>query len=170
MIMTKLNIPSEAAFEDADGFINAPDLAEIGQELIDDEANEIDMLTAFDIRYLWAEKATKRASKPLYATITRPGKLARHLSGGCDFVICAGADALREIEPTSDLMASILYHQLLHISLDSETGKPALRGPDVAFFHTEIKRRGLWTMELRAARMTMEQMPLPFAASMRRSA
>lgn len=157
-----IDIPGEEAFAEADGFLDAPELEEIGRELIEDDDNELAYCAQFRIVYCWQEKASKRAGKPLFGTITRPGKLARHISDGVDFVVCLGADALREIRPPRELLTSIVYHQLLHIAFDEETAKPSLRGPDVAFFFQEVERRGLWTHELKQARMQLDQMPLPF--------
>lgn len=157
-----IDIPDAGAFEDANGYLDAPEIEVIGQALIADDDNELSHCELFRIVYCWQEKASKRAGKPLYGTITRPGKLARHLSDGVDFVVCLGADALAEIRPSRELITSIVYHQLLHIAVDEETGKPSLRGPDVAFFFQEVERRGLWTHELKQARMQLDQLPLPF--------
>lgn len=165
----RIRIPTKEEFEEQEGFIDAPELAVIGRSLVDEPKNEIEFVANLDVRYCWAEKASKVAGVPMYGDIKRPGKLWRHISDGVDYVVLLGADALLEVQASTELITKVIFRQLLHIGHDQETGKLSLRGPDVSFFHKEIERSGLWTPALQEARVTLDQMPLPFERTLRAS-
>lgn len=84
--------------------------------------------------------------------------------GESEFVIWLAADHLR-LSP-AEKIANVLFHELLHIGTDPDTGDPKLVGHDLEFFFAEVSERGLWRPEMEQAHEVFTQLRLiPYEAA-----
>lgn len=156
-----IRIPNDAAFY-SQKFIEAPEISVIAEELIR-KWPEFYELSDLDIKYVWQKKGTLKAGKAVFGKCTKVSGLAEFF-GECNYVIAIAADLCRAYDFDRETMTALVYHELCHISVeeDEDTGDPILgiKGHDVEMFFDEIKRYGLWTEDLKAAKKAFEQMPL----------
>lgn len=147
-------IPESYAFEGARGFLPAADLERIATDLIAEHHQILGHLSAFSIVWLWKEKANKRGW-------TKAAKdLLGYFAEDVDFVIWLGADMLREEQFTHRQIRAQVFHELLHIALDPETGKVRVRADhDFEGYVAELEVFGPWTAELSRAKRTLDAAP-----------
>lgn len=122
-------------------FIDAPDLAAIGAQLI--EAFDLYNAETSVIKYRWKDKGTAEAT----GKCIRANGLLRHETRA-DFVIWVGAEDCLMNEFTFKQIRALLYHELLHVS-KTEKGKPAVKRHDAEVFRDELKHFGLWNASLK---------------------
>jgi hypothetical protein len=131
-------VPGSVLFDHSD-YIDAPDLEQIGEDLIA-RWPEFGFLEQVRIRYLWKAKGTSTAQ----AKCTRASGFWRWLSG-IDFVIWVGASNVRESFYTREQVDGLLYHELSHIGWDESKGEPVTREHDAEIFFREFERYGIWS-------------------------
>lgn len=153
-------IPAEETFtaQDEKDFIFDATLQEIGQRQIE-LYPEFVHLQEYNVRFAWKRRGGAIKGEPTYGSLVRGNALLRML-GNTDFVVWLAADHCREIDFGEREREALIYHQLAHSAAD-EYGKPFVQGHDLEMFTSEVERFGLWSLALRTARRTFEQVPLP---------
>lgn len=153
-------------------FQEAPDLKEIGDELIE-RYDEFERLRwamrdeGVTILYLWRKKASKNADRVKAGTLQKSAGLIKFLSHS-RYVVQIAADA--NFGATNLQMEALVYHELYHIKMEVKiVGKgedavsvpdPKVRAHDLEMFLPEVERYGLWRGDLIRAQKTFEQAPL----------
>lgn len=159
-------IPRPSSFVNKTGeqtdFLNAPDIERIANALIGTCA-DLDFLEEVRIRYRWRRKGQNKAGKIVLGYCQKLSGQLRDEMGGGDFQIVLNAEncALRDLRAWQ--LEALVYHELNHIAPpdeDDPESVPTLIGHDVEMFTAEVRRYGLWTNELRAARKAFDDLPL----------
>ena len=163
----RYRVPSLSENED---YRPAPDLVAIARQLQERHDATFAHLNECRVVYLWKREGGKSNGKETHGKCQKPSPLVKFLtggdSGGADFIIWLAADHLTNHEYTRLQVEAILFHEMLHTSLDEpeEVGKPAkakIVAHDVEAFELEVEVYGLWRLELRSMARTMAgQLPL----------
>lgn len=159
LTMPAVTAPSAALFGDAD-YLAAGDLERLADALRAEHPGHFRHLAGVGLAVLWKKKGGTARGQARLGQCQKTSGLARFW-GEADFAIWLAADHLFGAGP--DRIASALFHELLHLGTDEETGEPTLVGHDVEAFFQEVAARGLWHGALVRAREVFVQAPLPTA-------
>lgn len=158
---TTLQPPRE--FGDGHGnvldYVPAPDLAARAAHLIETRPH-LEHLAPLRIGYVWKRKGGSAKGKPKLGQCQRASGLLAHYSE-LDFVVWLAADWAVELGLTDKQLEAALYHELLHIGCDPESGEAVLVGHDVEMFRAEVEHYGLWRPAIRDVAETFQQLTLP---------
>ena len=149
--------PQESLFGDED-FIDARNLADIGQRLIQD-CEEFAHLCESTVTFLWKREGGEKQGQATLGMCVKPSGMVRHFSGAA-WVIWVAADHCATYELTRHQIESLLHHELLHASVKFDKNgepKPTVAGHDWDGFSANIKRYGLWQENLKLAARAFEQ-------------
>lgn len=146
-VRVRLSVPDDQEFVDEDQkFIASPDMRELAQELIS-EYPELYSLTRRRIDYAWKQTGGKEKGRQRLGACAKVSGVQK-LYTQADWIIWIAADNCRQLTPRQ--LEAVLYHELCHPMVD-ENDQPALVGHDAEMFFGEIRRYGLWRMDLEAA-------------------
>jgi hypothetical protein len=130
----------------------APEVEQIGKELIREHHRH---LTNVEIKYVFTDKAMRRAGKETWGTARKVGSLAAFLAGQDEndeqatfFVISISEPIWSYLTP--EKRRALVDHELCHcwVDLDSDEPKLVLLGHDLEEFVQVIQRHGLWRDEV----------------------
>lgn len=160
-----LSPPSAGAFVTPDDqpieFVAAPMLSHRAAHLLD-EYTELAHIRGLEVRYLWRGAGGKSGGSRVLGKCQRLSGLARYLSIDedipADFVIWLAADHLRDYDERT--IEAVLYHELCHIGWDDEHDKPVVLNHEFAGFLGELRRYGLYEIDLKNLGNVMRQLPL----------
>ena len=148
-------------------FIASPELQEIAHALISAHEDKFDHMKHFTLRVVWKKKRTKDAM----AKCIKTSGLVQFY-GACDFVIWLAADHLRLCEATSYQVEAVVFHELLHTSveyLEQEHGdpipRPALNPHDFEGFCDEVTEYGLYFSDMKPIAKAFLQLELDLSAA-----
>ncbi len=156
-----IQIPEKAAFLGDDGkadFIDAPDLAAIGRELVRD-CPEFEHLDGLEIVYLWKRVGGESGGQVVVGKCQKTSGLVRYFAQ-VPWLVWVAADHARDFGFGAREVEALVHHELCHAGAD-EDGLPTARGHDFDGFTANVRRYGLWHDQLRLARNAFEQLPLP---------
>lgn len=149
-------IPTPMRFDEAGtDFLAAPDLEEIGELLIA-RHERLQFLDTWSIGYVWRREGTERNGKVVLGTMSRPSGALRFYSRH-DFLVTLAADHCRNARFTERQLEALVFHELLHATVNAKGDGPALVGHDVEMFRAEIEEYGLWNLDLTLAAESFEQ-------------
>jgi hypothetical protein len=151
-----LTPPSEAAFGSED-FLPASDLERLLSRLVAEYPHRLGFLGGLRMAILWKKKGGKYRGQPVAGKAQKASGLAKFW-GEVDFTIWLAADHLRS--RTDAFIANCLYHELQHLGVDEDTGRPILLAHDAELFFSEVADRGLWKPELEQAHEVFTQLRL----------
>ncbi|MCA1615026.1 MAG: hypothetical protein LC795_15515 [Acidobacteria bacterium] len=132
-------VPEPDAF-DREEFVEAPELAEVAQELLH-RFEELSFLYDFNLRFFWKEKGGATGSKNTLGKCVKPSGLLKKYSDA-HFIVWVAADHTRH-RLTNKQMEALLFHELMHCARD-EKGRPTIRPHDFEGFAREIEVYGAW--------------------------
>ncbi|MDP9351671.1 MAG: hypothetical protein M3P51_09055 [Chloroflexota bacterium] len=153
------DIPSGAFFEDNDNpdFLPAFEPTVIAGKLIE-TCPELKHLREMSVTVLWKRKGGASAGKYTLGTCRRASGLVRHFSK-TDFIVTLSADHLYVFKFTNWQLEALIYHELLHTYVEDE--KASTVGHDCEMFFDEVRRYGVWRMDLEGAAKVFKQVELP---------
>jgi hypothetical protein len=142
-----------------DDYLPAPEIARIAAKLIAGCPDDFKHLADMAIDYRWKRRGGTRAGK---ATLGTCEKLSAEIRVYTEhrFLICLGADHLRDMRATYFQIEALVYHELLHAETD-EDGQPTLAPHDFEGFAREIQRYGLWQHDYVVAARAFAAVQLP---------
>lgn len=153
-----ITVPSESSFGN-EAFRPAPDLERLASRFMAEYPEKFAHIGNIRLAVLWKAKGGKSRGQLRLGQCAKSSGLAKYW-GENDFTIWLAADHLRG--DTQERIASVLFHELLHIGEDDDTGEVILVGHDLEFFFSEVQERGLWRSELEQAAEVFRQLPLNF--------
>lgn len=128
-------------------FIEAPDLAELAEELCD-LYEEVGLhVPHWRIHYLWRREGSVSRGKAKMGYCKKPSGELRFYSNA-DFVVVLAADYVRAMQPNLKQVKALLFHELSHVGGPSESGKPTLLPHDAEVFYAELEHFGAWAPDL----------------------
>ena len=142
------------------GWLEAPELANVGRELIGDR-EDLEHLAHASICYLWKRKAPSERGAPKPAGVTPKGGGPQGYRAGSDFFIWVAADLARQRALTRPAIVALVRHQLFHIKEHPEHGGLIIVGPDFAGFHAELEGPLPLPTWVEAAIYRQERLTLP---------
>jgi hypothetical protein len=149
-----------SATGDTENFAEAPALTKLAMHLIE-TVPEFKNLGKFKFKILWKAKGGTRAGEPRVTSTTLLGGIARY-EAGAHFLITFAADHCRNLKMTEEQYEAAMDHALCHcgnIVNDDGTEKPRIRH-GIEVFPGELKRRGLWRVDLVRINDVIQQKPL----------
>jgi len=153
-----LHVPAEDSFGN-EAFRPAPDLERLASRFMAEYPEKFKHIGNVRLAVLWKGKGGKSRGQLRLGQCQKVSGLAKFW-GENDFTIWLAADHLRG--DSQERIANVLFHELLHIGEDDDTGEVILVGHDLEFFFDEVTERGLWRAELEQAAEVFRQMKLPF--------
>ena len=158
-------IPSDESF--IDKYDQATDFQPVSEKLrnlVDDLINE-HKLSARNVQLsvMWKRRGGKVAGQAVWGKTVKLSGLAKHFSGGDEFVIWIAADTLRDARVTNYQLEALLYHELLHIDeIEDSDGnsKAVLVGHQFEGFISEIEKYGAWRTSAKSLEQAFKQAPL----------
>ena len=124
-------------------YLEAPDLEELAEELIAEHGDVAGDAGSFAIDFAWkAEGGAARGAPVLGKAVKLSGLAAWY--GGAQFVIWLAADHAWSHQLTRRQVEALLFHQLMHVRADPESGRPYLAPHDAEVFRAELERYGAW--------------------------
>jgi hypothetical protein len=157
-----LTPPSEAAFGTED-FLPASDLERMAARFIAEYPGHFGHVANARLSILWKRAGGKSRGQIRMGQCSKTSGRARFW-GESEFVIWLAADHLRR--SPSEKIANVLFHELLHIGSDPDTGDAKIVGHDLEFFFAEVSERGLWRPEMEQAHEVFTQLRLiPYEAA-----
>jgi hypothetical protein len=160
-------IPSDDLF--ASDFLPDPVLGAIVGGLIEAHGDELDHLHEFGVQIVWKRKGGGSHGRMRRGRCQSAAGLLKHFSDA-DFIVWIAADTSREVELTNWQLEALVFHELLFASFKEDKDgvkSPAIKPVDFEVHTAELDRYGLWSAELRAARVAFDQLPLPMTTSPR---
>ena len=146
--------------DEIDGdFAEAQDLQEIARAIVASDLAKFAAAERREIVYLWKAKGGQSSGKLRLGQCQKASGLVAHFSEAA-WVIWIAADHVRDLGLTRWEVEAAVYHELLHISEDVETCKPAINPHDAEMFAAEIEQYGLWKSDLRFVAKSFSQLPL----------
>lgn len=162
-------IPSAKQFEDNGlEFLEAPDIAKVAMRVMERKPKYFDAIVDLDIQYLWKRTGGSDGGRAKLGACQKPSGLLRYFSG-VNFVIWIGADTCRDAQLSYQQMEALVFHQLLHCSLD-DNDKPMLRPHDFEGFAAEITEYGFWKPDVKGIANAVQGRLFEDPAAMRESA
>lgn len=95
------------------------------------------------ISYLWKRKGGAQGGGARLGAAVKASGLVRYFSNG-QIVIWLAADHVRDARFTPRQIEALLFHELLHVAIDEETGEITLLAHDFEGFRSEIEEYGFW--------------------------
>lgn len=120
----------------------------LAEKLAERYDSKFGLLRDLKITYLWQAKGGKSNGQAVYGKCQKPAGLLRHYTRS-DIVIALAANWALGAALTRFQIEAILFHELLHIQIDEETGAISLRGHDIAEFAEGVEEYGFWHAGLR---------------------
>lgn len=149
--------PSEAAFG-TDDFLSASELERLASRFCAEYPNHLGHVADVRLSVLWKRAGGKQRGQLLVGKAEKVSGLAKFW-GESDFVVWLAADHLRGA--SGERIANCLFHELLHIGSDPDTGDAKLVGHDWEGFVLEVQERGLWREGMAELAGAFRQLALP---------
>ena len=148
-------VPGEGAVEGSGGFANAPELEEIGGDLIEMHP-KLQHLQGVPLVYQWKAKGgTKRGWG-----FKVPEQWRERV--GCEVGIWIAADHARNQELTTHQVKALVYHELRTIQedydKDGEFKGYVIRRPEIEAWTDELAAFGAWNPSLQRAGVVFSQL------------
>lgn len=168
---TAVEPPAPTEFVGEDGepcdVLYRDDLSSLKDELVG-RYTELFHLNGLEVLVLWKATGGKSGGTKVLGKCQKLSGVARYLSGRAtgepvDFLIWLAADHLISWSPHG--IEAVLYHELSHIGMDFETGKPVIRSHEFAGFLKELERYGPYASDLKQLDRVIRQLPLPGGAA-----
>lgn len=141
-------IPDAKQFEDNGlEFLEASDIARVAYRVMESKPLYFTHAANLDIQYLWKRTGGKDGGRTKLGACQKPSGLLRYFAG-VDFIIWIGADTCRDAQLTHQQMEALVFHELLHVSLD-DNDKPMVRPHDFEGFAAEITEYGFWRPDVK---------------------
>lgn len=143
--------PADGDFEDAPTgrvfeYMRAPDLTEIGYEVLGDYADHLQPALDFSIEFMWKRKGGESGGNSVLGRCVKVGGLAGFYADH-QFLIWVAADHARDFRLTRHQVEALLFHELKHVDR-TETYAPTTRGHEVEMFVDEVRIFGPWKADL----------------------
>jgi hypothetical protein len=145
-------VPDKKQFAGKD-YLEAPELKEVGDALIEHYENDFPHLLDANIVYLWKEKGGESGGLATLGKCIRPTGLAGYFAADEDeaaqvnYVIWAAADHLRENRASVRTVHALIFHELKHTAW--QDGKLIVVGHEFEGFAREIEEFGMWTNSIK---------------------
>lgn len=147
-------IPTQEEFEEDVTFVAAPDLAIIGNDLIEHYGDFYGIRHMEpSIDYLWKQKGGQDLGNNILGKIRKPTGELKYYSRA-DFVVWLAADHCYGFNRFQ--ITAIIFHELLHVDYNDAEERLELRGHEFEGFSREIEVFGCW-------RKSMKEMATVFA-------
>lgn len=162
-------VPSDAKFADLNvDFLPSSQLSEIGTRLC--EARKTLQITEkIRIEYLYKRKGGVSGGRAVFGNCIKTSGLVKYFATDArrsivDYVIWIAADAVRDTRMALWQLEALLYHELLHISVETnektDEEKLTTRAHDWEGFNAEIDAYGLWWSDLKSMGQHVRQLKL----------
>lgn len=157
------HVPFQTSFGERDylagdvyGFDN---LDEIGYQVVDKRPRLMHLRELIDagnrVDFLWGKKAPVRAEKVVLGECKRvTGRESFYT--GFEWVVIVYADACMFL--TNEQLEALVYHELRHITYDTDKEQYKPIGHDAELFFDEMEHYGLWRQSLVQARDAFVQL------------
>lgn len=159
--------PEPKEFVGPDGepcdYLYRDDLSALKDDLVA-RYNEFFHLNGLEVLVLWKATGGKSGGSKVLGKCQKLSGVSRYLSGRTtgetvDFIVWLAADHLMSWNEYG--IEAVLYHELAHIGIDFETGKPVIRAHEFAGFLKELERYGQYGSDLKQLDKVIRQLPLP---------
>ena len=131
-------------------FLVSPELREVGMALVDN-CRVFAGLADRNFEFLWKRAGGKSKGRAVLGRCVKPSGLTKHYACA-DWIVWAAADHARDFEMTYWQVEALLFHELKHCLLTTNSEGltvPGLRGHDWEGFVDEVERYGCWRPEMR---------------------
>lgn len=136
-------------------FWEAPDLEDLAEKLI---AAKLPDFPECEVRYLWKGKGSRTNGKAVFGKTLKTSGLTGYF-GHSDYVIWLAADFVGDTPFSNFQVEALLYHELLHVSVEEDENgnrKLGVRAHDFEGFREEIEEYGFWDSDTRAIARTIQ--------------
>lgn len=138
-------------------FTPAPDLAQIGNELMD---KALHLPPELQVTFLWKARGGSSSGRDVLGKCQKPGGLLAYFSE-THYVVWLAADHIDGLPMSRFQVEALLYHELLHIDVEQDEDgalKCSMRGHDLEEFRDVVSRYGFWKEDVAGFVRTVQRL------------